>query len=210
MKLVIFGASGKTGTLLVDQALAAGHEVVAYVRRPESVTTKNKNMKVVIGELSDTLKIKSAIAGADACISTLGGNSLTKHATEFMSGIQHIIAAMEEEKVNRLIYMSSVGAGDSKNLMAQPVRFLIVNIMLRIPLADHTVNEQRIAQSHLNWTIVRPGGLTDGPVTTKINHGHEKVMIKGNPSISRANVAAFILKQLTESSSINKAVWLYE
>ena len=210
MKLVLFGASGKTGTLLIQQALTAGHEVTAYVRRPESITLENKNLKVVVGELSDTNKITSAIAGTDACISTLGGNSLKNHATEFMTGIQHIIAAMEKEKVSRFIYMSSVGAGESKYLMAQPVRFLIVNLMLRIPLADHTVNEQRIASSKLNWTIVRPGGLTDEPATAEIKHGSDKVMIKGNPSISRANVASFILKQLTDTTYTNKAVWLYE
>ena len=210
MKIVIFGASGKTGSLLAEQALAAGHEVIAYVRRPESVKPENKNMKVVVGQLSDTTKIKSAIAGADVCVSTLGGNSLSKHATEFMEGIQNIIKAMEEEKVKRFIYMSSIGAGDSRELMAQPVRFLIADVMLRIPLADHTSNEKRIAQSSLNWTVVRPGGLTDGPLKADIKHGSEKVKLKGSPSISRASVATFILKQINNETYRNKGVWVYE
>ena len=209
MKIVIFGA-GKTGSLLAEQALAAGHEVIAYVRRPESVKTENKNLKVVVGQLSDTTKIKSAITGADVCVSTLGGNSLSKHATEFMEGIQNIIKAMEEKKVKRFIYMSSIGAGDSRELMAQPVRFLIADVMLRIPLADHTSNEKRIAQSSLNWTVVRPGGLTDGPLKTDIKHGSEKVKLKGSPSISRAGVAAFILKQINNETYMNKGVWVYE
>lgn len=210
MKIVIFGASGKTGSLLVNQALTSGHEVTAYVRRPESVKAENKNLKVVVGQLSDAAKIKSAIAGANVCVSTLGGNSLSKHATEFMEGIQHIIKAMEDEKVKRLIYMSSIGAGNSRELMAQPVRFFIADVMLRIPLADHTINENRIAKSSLNWTVIRPGGLTDGPMKTDIKHGTEKVMLKGNPTISRASAAAFILKEITNETYRNKAVWLYE
>lgn len=210
MKIVIFGASGKTGSIVTEQAIAAGHEVTAYIRRPESVQSVNKNLKIVVGQLSDAAGIKSAIAGADVCISTLGGNSLSKHATEFMEGIQHIINAMEEKKVKRFIYLSSLGAGDSRVLMAQPVRFFIADLLLRIPLADHTLNEQRIAQSSLNWTFIRPGGLTDGPLKTNIKHGTEKVMIKGSPSISRSSVAAFILKQISDYTYMNKGVWLYE
>lgn len=210
MKIVIFGASGKTGSILVEQALNAGHEVTAYVRRPESIRIENKKLKVVAGELKDYEKIKSVVSETDACISALGGNSLKTHATEFMKGIQNIVDAMEQEKVSRFIYISSIGAGKSRELMAQPVRFFIADILLRIPLADHTVNEQCIAQSSLNWTVIRPGGLTDGGLKTDIKHGTENVKIKGSPSISRASVAAFILKEINEGKYLKKAVWVYE
>ncbi len=209
MKLVIFGAGGKTGTLLTRQALNAGHEVTAYVRRPESVTVEDKHLKVVVGELSDAVKIREAVSGADVCISTLGGKSLTKRAIQFTQGIEHIVEAMEAENVNRIIYMSSVGAGESRFLMPQPVRFLIADVMLRVPLADHTTNEKRIARSSLTWTVVRPGGLTDGPLTDNLRHGFEKTTIKGSTSVSRASVAAFILEQTTADTYHNKAVWLY-
>ena len=209
MKLVIFGAGGKTGMLLAQQALSVGHEVIAYVRRPESVTLAHENLKVEVGELSDKIRMKSAIAGADVCISTLGGKSLTKHATEFTQGIRNIVEVMETVGVKRLIYMSSIGAGESRYLMAQPARFVIVDVMLRIPLSDHTLNEKHIAQSTLDWTVVRPGGLTDGPSTSVVKHGVEKVTIKGSPSISRTSVASFILTQITDKTYIDKAVWLY-
>ena len=116
---------------------------------------------------------------------------------------------MEEVGVKRLIYMSSIGAGESRYLMAQPARFVIVDVMLRIPLADHTLNEKQIAQSTLDWTVVRPGGLTDGPLTSVVKHGVEKVTIKGSPSISRASVAAFILAQIADKKYIKRAAWLY-
>ena len=209
MKLVIFGAGGKTGTLVTQQALDAGYEVVAYVRRPDSVTLEHENLKVVVGELSDRAKIKAVIAGADACVSTLGGKSLTKRATEFTQCIRHIVDAMEAEGVKRFIYMSSVGAGESRFLMGQPARFMIADVLLRIPLADHTLNEKQIAQSSLDSIVVRPGGLTDGPLSPVVNHGTEKVKIKGSPTISRASVAAFMVAHITDKTDIKKAVWLY-
>ena len=77
MKLVIFGASGKTGNLLVEQALSAGHSVIAYVRRTGGLAQQHPNLIMVTGELSDSLKLREAVAGSDACISVLGGGSLT-------------------------------------------------------------------------------------------------------------------------------------
>jgi putative NADH-flavin reductase len=210
MKIVIFGASGKTGTLMVNQALELGHQVTAYIRRANSLEIEHPNLKIVVGNLNDTEKLKEAITGADACLSTLGGASLTKHATEIRSGIDKIISIMEQERVNRFIYLSSVGVGESRLYMAQPVRFLVCDLLLRVPFADHNFNEQRLAKSRLQYTFVRPGGLTDGPKTGNLKHGSGKTILKGNPKISRANVAAFMLEQLTDKTYINKGVWLYE
>jgi putative NADH-flavin reductase len=210
MKIVIFGASGKTGSLLVDEALSAGHAVTAYVRRPESVKSEHPNLKVVAGYLNEKDKLRSVISGSNACISTLGGASLTKHSTAIIEGIDNIVSIMEEEKVTRFIYLSSFGAGESRKFMPQPVRFFVADIMLRVPLADHRTNENRIAKSQLDWTIVRPGGLTDGAKTDHIKHGSGETKIKGSLSISRSNVAAFLLDQVTSKEYVRKSVWLFD
>ena len=210
MKVVIFGASGKTGTLLTDQALAKGHQVTAFVRRADAMVQKHPNLKIITGTLSDTNRLKEALTGADACISTLGGGSLTKHAPEIIAGISQIIALMEQEGVKRFIYLSSIGAGESRYLMGPAIRFLVADVMLRVPLADHTANEKSLEKSKLQWTVVRPGGLTDGIKTENLNFGTEKIILKGSPKISRANVAAFMLNQLSETEFIYKSVWLYE
>ena len=210
MKITVFGTSGKTGRLLIEEALASGHEVVAYARTKESINTVHPKLKVVVGQLSNKEKLKSAISGSDACISTLGGSSMTKHSTEIMEGIANIIAIMEELNVKRFIYMSSIGAGKSRNFMPQPVRFFIADLMLRVPLADHTANENRIMNSKLEWTIIRPGGLTDGAKSDTLKHGSEFTKLTGNLRISRSGVAAFILSQLTDTNYLNKSVWLYE
>ena len=209
MKIVIFGATGKTGSLLVEQALAKGHQVTAYVRNPQSIKIENKNLKIVVGNLTETLKLKDALAGAEACFSTLGGNSLTKRSPELVLGIDNIVRVAEQEVVPKFIYLSSFGAGDSKKLMPAVMRFFVVDLMLRVPLADHNLNEQRIMSSKLHWTIVRPGGLNDKPLTGSFNHGTEKFK-QGKTSISRADVAAFMLKQLEDSTYSKKAVWLFE
>ena len=210
MKVVIFGANGKTGLLLVEQALAKGYQVVAYVRRPESIMIENPKLKIVVGNLNEPLKMKDTISGADACISALGGGSLTKHSIEIINGIKNIISIMEITNVHRLIYLSSLGANESRYLIPQPLRFVLTNLFLRVTLADHNTNEDNIRKSKLQWTIVRPGGLTNGQLTGDLRHGAENSKIKGSTSISRANVASFMIQQLTDTSYHQRAVWLSE
>jgi putative NADH-flavin reductase len=209
MKVVIFGANGKTGTLVTEQALAKGHMVTAYIRRAGALVQQHPNLKTVIGNLNDAAKLKEAITGADGCISVLGGSSLTKHSHEITKGIDNIITIMEQENVKRFVYLSSIGAGDSRNLMGPMIRFFIADVMLRVPLADHTANEERIAKSSLNWTLVRPAGLTNGPRTGRLKHGNTIKVMKGSPQISRANVASFIVDQLTDTRYTNESVWIY-
>ena len=210
MKVVIFGASGKTGTLLTEQALAKGQQVTAYARREGAIKQKHPNLKVITGNLNDAARLNSAIVGADACFSVLGGGSLTRHAPEIVQGIDRIVSIMEAAGVRRFVYLSSIGAGESRNFMGPVIRFFIADVILRVPLADHTANERRLSESKIQWTVVRPASLTDGPRTGNLQNGNEKTLLKGNKKISRANVASFMLEQLTDTTNLNKAVWLYE
>lgn len=209
MKLVIFGASGQTGRLLVEQALDNGHFVTAYVRRAGALTQNHPNLNQVVGQLSDTSRLTEAIAGADACFSTLGGTSLSKPSTEFTRGIGRIVTVMEQQGVSRFIYLSSIGAGESRYFMGPLLRLLIVGLFLRIPLADHTANEKCISKSSLQWTLVRPGNLTTGEKTGKTRHGSDFIKLNGNPKISRADVAAFMLDQAENQSFLKKGAWLF-
>jgi putative NADH-flavin reductase len=208
MKIVIFGASGKTGSLLVERALVEGHDVTAYIRTAGSINIDHPKLKIVVGNLNETLKLTDAIAGKDACISALGGGSLTKHSPEILTGIENIVRIMEQEVVPRFIYLSSFGAGESISMVPAVMRFFVMNLMLRVPLADHNSNERRIMSSKLHYTIVRPGALTDGEFTGKFRFGITKPE-KGNTSISRADLAAFMIAQVTDYSFNKKAVWLF-
>lgn len=210
MKVVIFGANGKTGLLLAEQALAKGYHVIAYIRRPGTIYIEDPKLKIMVGELDEILKLKDAITGADACISALGGRSLTKHSPEIMNGIDNIVSIMEKARVHRFIYLSSLGAGESRLYMNLLVRFISVNVFLRVPFSDQNTNEKRIAGSKLQWTVIRPGSLTDGQLTGDLKHGTLKTRLRGIPTISRANVASFMIQQLTDITYYQKAVWLYE
>ena len=210
MKVLIFGASVKNGMQLVKQSLELDHQVIAYVRRENSIDINHENLEVIVGNLGETDKIEQLVEKSDACISALGGNSLTKHAIDFIKGIENIVAAMQKNEGKKFLYLSSVGASESRFYMNQPIRFLVCDLMLRIPLADHSKNEKMIMESNIEWTIFRPGGLTEGDLSVNLNHGAEKTVLKGNPQISRASLASFMLKQLSNKSYSNKAVWLYE
>lgn len=210
MKIVVFGANGRTGSLIVKQALEAGHQVVAYVRNAAVEFESHPNLRIAVGGLTEVLRMKDAMKDADVCISALGGNSLMRRSPEITQGVRHIISVMEQSGVPRFIYLSSLGAGNSKYLIPQPIRFFIVNLFLRVPLADHNTNEQYIMKSSLKWTLVRPGGLTDTLNEAQLKYGDDRTIIKGNTFISRANVAKFIVNQLDNEVHVNKAVWLYE
>ena len=195
---------------MIEEAVNAGYEVIAYVRTKESVKLIHPNLTIVEGQLYEKEKLKSVLSGADVCVSTLGGASLTKHSRAIVEGIDTIVGLLEEVKVKRFIYLSSIGAGNSRYFMPQPFRFFIADLLLRVPLADHTKNENRIMKSQLEWTILRPGGLTDGAKSETLKHGSESFSMKGNQTISRASVAAFIVNQLTDKTYLKKCVWLME
>jgi putative NADH-flavin reductase len=114
MKITVFGASGKSGQQLVEKAPDMGFQVLAYVRRENSINIQYANLKILAGNLSDANKREEAIKGADACISTPGGSSLRKHAVEVTDGIDQIVIQMGKLSVNRLMYLSSFGVGDSQ------------------------------------------------------------------------------------------------
>ena len=115
MKIAIFGATGDTGKQLVEQALAAGHEVVAYVRNPSKLSISHEHLTVIQGELADEALIERAVSGADAVISVLGprGGSKNKPITQ---GTQNIIATMKKQGLHRLIISSTLSAKDPNDL----------------------------------------------------------------------------------------------
>ncbi len=210
MKIVVFGANGRTGLNIVKQALEKGHSVVGFVRKPGSLTIDHPNLKIAVGNLDEKLKLADIISGTDACICALGGDSLRKNSAVFTKGVSNIVDIMEQEKVNRLIYISSIGVDESQYMIPQPMRFFITRFLLKVPIAEHSINEEKINHSSLKWTIVRPAGLIDGPILKAVKSGTETVKLKGNPTIARANVAAFILSQLENKTYVNKNVWIYE
>src|SRR5437588_8740803 len=145
MKLVVLGATGRTGRLVVEQALAAGHTVTALVRSPEKLATSSSNLRVVAGQATDATAVARALEGADALISTLGGGG-----SVIADSTSAIVAAARETGVSRVVVLSSF-AVDRDRLDA--LTRLLTGIAMGAIIKDKSAGEQVLRRSDLEWTI---------------------------------------------------------
>jgi putative NADH-flavin reductase len=192
MKIVVFGASGKTGILIVYQALNQGHEVTAFARQSTKVTIQHKNLRVIQGDILDPVKVQLAVNGQEAVLCALGADK-NKPGTLLSDGTRNILEAMEKSGVKRLICMSSAGIlGNDGGFWFGKI---FMPLFLRHIFEDKKRQVKVIEESRADWVIIRPTGLTDAPKTNtyKINPG-----VPTSRSIPRADVADFMLKLLTE------------
>ena len=186
MNFVVLGATGRTGRLVVEQAIAAGHTVTALVRSPEKLTTGNSKLRVISGEATDASAVSRALKGADAVISTLGGKgSLIADST------QAIVTAARAAGVSRVVVLSSWVVERSQ--MDVMTRFL-TGITMGPVIRDKSAGEHVLRQSDLEWTIVYPSLLTDGPATGSVAVLPEGAKRRMSERISRADVAAWMVQ----------------
>ena len=205
IKITVFGATGGTGKQLVEQALAAGYEVVAYARNPSKLNITHEHLTVVQGELSDQALIENAIKGTDAVLSTLGprGGSKNKPITQ---GMQNIIAAMKKQGVRRLIITSTLSAKDSNdkpNLRTKAMVNLVKTTM-HGAYEDIVSAAETVRNSDLDWTIVRLTMLNNDPKSGTVKAGYVGDGKVGT-WISRADIADFMLKQVENTEYLRQA-----
>ncbi len=204
MKLLVFGATGGTGRLLVEQALGQGHQVTAFVRDPAKLNLHHPDLQRVQGDVLDPISVEGAVQGQEAVVCVLGaGSKLTGSIRS--EGTRQIIQAMEKAGVRRLICQSTLGAGDSWGSVKFFWKFVMFGFLLRNVLADHECQENAVQHSALDWTLIRPGSLVEGERTGQYRYGFPGTDRTTQLKISRADVADFILKQLTDDSFIHKA-----
>ena len=204
MKLTVFGATGKTGRHLVEQALAKGHTVTALARNPAKLDFKHERLKLIQGDIRDAARVSEALAGADAVITVLGPAS-NKPELAVSQGMDNILAAMRQHGVRRLIQSAGAGVRDPKD---QPtlvhaffgilVRVLSPNVVKDM---EHVVDNVR--RSNLDWTVVRVPMLTEDPATGRVREGYVGKAI--GPRLSRADMAAYLLRQLESQTYLRQA-----
>jgi len=205
MRITVFGATGGTGRRLVEQAIAEGNEVVAYVRNPSKLDMENEHLTVVQGELTDEELIEKAVKGVDAVISLLGprGGSKSKPLTH---GIQNIIAAMKKQGVRRLVITSTLSAKDPNDLPDFKTKSLVnlVKVTMHDAYEDIVSTAETVRNSNLDWTIVRLTMLNNKPKSGKVRAGY---VGRGDVGtwISRADVADFMLKQVQDTKYLRQA-----
>jgi putative NADH-flavin reductase len=201
MKLLIFGATGRTGRELVKQALESGNEVTAFVRDPAKMDIRHERLRVVRGDITDDASIGNAVLGHDAVLSALGSPGLRK-SHELSVGTKSIISAMEGSGVKRLIFESSIGIGDSRDHANLFSKWIFFPLVVKNIFADKEIQERHVRDSSLDWTIVRPGRLTNGRRTGVYRTGGQINEKAVGGSISRADVAEFMLNQLTDNTYV--------
>ena len=205
MRLAVFGATGRTGREIVQQALASGYEVVAYARDPSKLGIAHEHLTVVQGGLSDRVMIERTISGADAVISVLGprGGSKDRPLTQ---GMQNITAAMDKQAVRRLIVSSTLSAGDQNDLPELRARALVFLVRLTMHAAYEEIVgvAETVRASDLDWTIVRLAMLNNKPKSRNVRAGY---LGRGEVGtwISRADIAGFMLQQVQDKKYVRQA-----
>lgn len=203
MKILILGSTGGTGQQLVLQALEKNYEVTALARDPSKLKIKNPRLTVVKGNVLDKILLAQIVEGKDAVISSLGVGKSLKSGDLITNTVNLLIPVMIEKKVSRLIFLSAFGVGDTIS-QANFLQRLIFRLPLKNMYADKKKADEQIRNSQLDWTLVYPVLLTDKPRTGNYQVG-ERLPMKGIPKISRADVADFMIRQLTDNSYIKKS-----
>ncbi len=201
MKITIFGSTGGTGKELVKQGLELGYEVTAFARTSAKLDEfKSENLKIIVGDVFNYEDVEKAIIGQDAVLSALGNPTLKVNNTT-SEGTRNIVKAMQAAGIKRFICETSLGVGDSKEQAGFFFTKIIIPTLLKNAIADKEIQEQIIRESNLDWTIVRPGGLRNSAKTSVYRHGSDESI---NGQISRADVAEFMLKQISSDEYIRK------
>jgi len=204
MKVVVFGASGRTGRELLQQGIVQGFRITAFARRPEKLPVLSPAVRVVCGDIADHAKVEGAISGHSCVICAVGTATHVRQDPKLVLGIHNIIVAMETLGVKRLIYLSNDSVSDLLDRLNPFRRYLIRPLFLKHLVVDHETNETMIRQSHLEWTIVRPPTLTQGQRVGVYRSGEDTTARSPFPHISRADIAEFMLKQVTETAYIRR------
>ena len=203
MKLLLLGATGRTGKELLEQALERGHYVTALVRSPEKIADRME-VDVRVGSVMDAAAVEDAVHDRDAVVSTLGVRSARDliRADLMTKTMSALVPAMARRGVRRLIVLSAVGVGGTVRQAPVMVR-IAFRTMLRPDARDKAAAEAYVRQSGLDWTFVYPPMLTKGALTTSYRVG-EDLCLSGMPKISRADVAHFMLAQLAVQTYMRK------
>lgn len=202
--LTIFGGTGKTGRHLVEQALEEGHHVTVLARTPSKLDIQHERLSMLEGDIQDPTAVSDAVEGAYVVLSVLGPTSNTPDY-QVSRGTQHVIDAMHDHGVERLIVSAGAGVGgegDRPKLFNHVISF-VLKMVARHVLEDMTRTVHAVRESDLDWTVVRVPMLTDGPPTGEVRVG--RVGVNTGARITRADMARFMLDQVRDDSHIHES-----
>ncbi|NDJ55114.1 MAG: SDR family oxidoreductase [Chloroflexi bacterium] len=205
MNVTIFGATGRTGRHLVEQALAAGHQVTAFARSPSKLDDlKAQNLQIVQGTIEQPERVEEAVREADVVVSALGPTE-NKPTFTVTKGTQYILDAMKKHGVQRIIVSAGMGVPDPHDepKFINHAINVILNLVSRHVVADMSQVVDTVRSSDVEWVVVRVPMLTDDPATGEIKVGYVGKGVGGR--LSRADMAHFMLEQIDDPQYLQKA-----
>jgi putative NADH-flavin reductase len=201
MRVLVLGATGGIGKFLLEFATARGHEVTAFVRSPQKIALKNERLRVVPGDLLHAEQLAQVLLGQDVVLSAFGPATLRRVTTRGEFGAA-LATAMERSGVRRAVVVSSGLLFEEQNTIGKLLR----GTLFRNLLPDMTAMEATLEKDGLEWTIVRPPRLTNGPLTKSYSVADGRLP-KGM-TVSRACVADFMIKEAERPAHVRQIVGL--
>lgn len=206
MRVLIIGATGGTGQQLVRQALDNGHDVTALVRTPRKLRVAHPRLRAVQGNVLDAAAVEEAVRDQDGVLSALGHKRWFGPTRILSQGTRNVLLAMERCGVRRFVCQTSLGVGASWGRLGIVYTLFITPFILPFYFWDKARQEAIVQATSLDWTIVRPGVLTNGPARGGFRHGTNVGHWIWSVRISRADVAAFMLTELVERRYVRQVV----
>jgi putative NADH-flavin reductase len=201
MRVLVLGATGGIGNLLLEFATARGHEVTAFVRSPQKIALKSERLRVVPGDLLHAEQLAQVLLGQDVVLSAFGPATLRRVTTRGEFGTA-LATATERSGVRRAVVVSSGLLFEEQNTIGKLLR----GTFFRNLLPDMTAMEATLEKDGLEWTIVRPPRLTNGPLTKSYSVADGRLP-KGM-TVSRACVADFMIKEAERPAHVRQIVGL--
>lgn len=202
MKILVVGAAGRTGRHVVERALGHGHAVHALVRSNE-LSLQNPRLTISSGDAADVSCVESALEGCSAVVVCVGGSS-AERVHELSA--QAVLHAMALAGVHRASFLSAVGAfARTDPRISLGFRALIATT-LKSTYDDLEAMERRVMASGIDWTIVRPSGLSDVEATGDYRIVLDGVIPRKLGRVSRGDVAAVLLKSVESDAYTRRIV----
>jgi len=204
-RLLVLGANGPTGRRLVQQAVACGHQVQALTRHPETFPLNHDRLRVIAGDATDLDVIDSAVAATDAVISTIGTAFTRRPVQVYTASARLLVEAMGRQGKRRLVVVTSGGVDTThrpRGLAGRLSRSVLRNRIGKTVYDDMEAMEAVVSASDLDWTIVRPPGLTEEP-GTGYAIAPERIQ---DPFMSREDLATALLDQLEDDRYVRRVV----
>jgi putative NADH-flavin reductase len=203
MRVLVVGATGGTGRAVTTRALVEGHTVSAFARGAASLPTGDGRLTRIPGDVGDPAAVDAAVRDHDAVVCVLGARPTRRPVSVFSDGTAHLVAAMSAHGVRRIICVTGIGCGDSRGHGGFLYDRIVLPLVLRTIYEDKDRQENILRTSGLDWIIVRPAFLTDGPASSNFLALNDLDGVRAG-RISRADVAMFIVRQLTDGRFLHQ------